>query len=703
MHTLIQVLRWVLPTLVLAFLASPADAQSFLQDEPIQVHASLHLDPPTPQAGKPFTAVLRLKMEPGWHTYWQFGGDSGLPTSIQWMLPEGYKAGPIFWPLPVVHPSEGDQLTYIYEKEVLLFTEITPPPVSTPDTLKASVRWLACNETCIPGNAEVSVKSGAPEAALPAELLQNWRSQLPQSSPPPFSASWTRTTQAITVALGNIPADAKVELLPIPPKGTPAGHPALEPASGSVRTVRIPLENPPGDASWSALVTLQTPGAGRQGWVISESPSVSSAAAGNAVPPAAAVPSPTSVPGTAQSLPGMLLAAFLGGLLLNLMPCVLPVIALKIFGFVQQAGESPRQVFRLGLAFVAGVFCFFLLLAGLVVGFQAAGQGLTWGFQFQDSRILAGLVTLVLLFALSLFGVFEITLDSSTATSLDRLSRREGLSGAFLHGLFTTLLGTSCTAPLLGSVLGYAFTQKAPVVFAVFCTIACGMSLPYFLLTWKPAWMRFLPKPGAWMERLKQFMGFVMLAVVVWLLGVFGQSHGATGSNLLLGFLLVLALCAWCFGHTRSLLIRLILALAIAAGWKTLLLPALESKSAPAPLAVAGGIPWQPFSIDALEKARAEGQAVFVDFTADWCLNCKYNERFVLETDAVRAALKNKKVVTLKADWTNKDPEITAQLKSFGRVGVPAYVLYPLKKESPPQLLPEILTQTLLLDALGKL
>ncbi|MEY5010083.1 MAG: hypothetical protein RLZZ253_1222, partial [Verrucomicrobiota bacterium] len=581
MQTLIRVVRWILPTLLLAFLVAPACGQGFLQDEPSHVQASLHLDPPAPKAGQPFTAILRLRMEPGWHTYWQFGGDSGLPTSIQWTLPEGYKTGPIQWPLPSAHPSDGDQLTYVYEKEVLLFTEIIPAPGSTLETLKASVRWLACNETCIPGNAEVSAKSGSPEAPLPADVLEAWRSQLPLSTPPPFSAAWSRTAQAITVALQNVPDGAKLELFPIPPKGTPAGHPAPDPASGVVRTIRIPLENPPGESPWSALVTLQAPGAPRQGWVISESPSIPGPKAETGAPGAAVAPGPVNLSGTAQSLPGMLLAAFLGGLVLNLMPCVLPVIALKIFGFVQQAGESPKRVFRLGIAFVAGVFCFFLLLAGLVVGFQAAGHGLTWGFQFQDSRILAGLVALVLLFGLSLFGVFEITLDSGTATSLDRLTRREGVSGAFFHGLFTTLLGTSCTAPLLGSVLGYAFTQKAPVVFAVFGTIAAGMSLPYFLLTWKPAWMRFLPKPGAWMERLKQFMGFVMLAVVVWLLGVFGQSHGADGANLLLGFLLVLALCAWCFGSTRSLLARLGRHRREQAGWARRLRPGVRLAELP--------------------------------------------------------------------------------------------------------------------------
>jgi thiol:disulfide interchange protein/DsbC/DsbD-like thiol-disulfide interchange protein len=698
MAFILPVLRWILPTLVLAFLIPEANAQGFLQDDPTQVHPSLHLDPPKPAPGKPFTALLRLKMEKGWHTYWRFGGDSGMPTAIEWTLPEGYQAGPILWPLPQVHPSEGDQLTYVYENEVLLFTEITPPPQSTepPTTIRAKVRWLACNETCIPGNAELSIQPGSPEAALDPDLIQSWRAQLPLSSPPPFQTTWSRSPQALIVTLKNLPENAKLELLPIPPKGTPAGHPTFSSDAGSVRTVQIPVETAPGDSPWAALITLQTAGTPRQGWIVAESTPGSAATQTEGVLPPPA-------PNARESLLAVLLSAFLGGLLLNLMPCVLPVIALKIFGFVQQAGEAPRQVFRLGLAFVAGVFCFFLLLAGLVVGFQAAGHGLTWGFQFQDSRILAGLLALVLLFALSMFGVFEITLGSDTATSLDRLARKEGLPGAFVHGLFTTLLGTSCTAPLLGPVLGFAFTQNAPVVFAVFCTIAAGMSLPYFLLTWKPAWMRFLPKPGLWMERLKQFMGFVLLGVVVWLLGVFGQSHGATGANYLLAFLLLLGLCAWIYGVTRSLLVRCTLIVLLVGGWKLFLTPALHSEAAPTALAHAGGIPWEPFSTATLEKAQAEQKAVFVDFTAEWCLNCKYNERYVLETDAVRAALKNKNVLSLKADWTQRDPEITALLKKFGRVGVPAYVLYSPKKDVAPVLLPEILTQSILLDALEKL
>ncbi len=705
-------LGWIISLLgciLLALTPPPIRAQGFAIQETTQVHPSLHFFPDHPAAGSPFTAVVRLRMDPGWHTYWEFGGDSGMPTSIEWQLPEGYKSAPIQWPLPQVHPSEGDQLTYVYENEVLLFTEITPPPAAaapsqTPVTLSARVRWLACKETCIPGQGNVSATVGSPDAAIDPALLAKWRAQLPQNSPPPFKIRWDKTSKHIALSLEGVAKDAAVEFLPLPPPGLSAGHPEpLPPTPLSSHSARFSLEGTPEDnRPWRALVIVSAPGSERKGWTVSDSnPAKNSEASENS----ATSPGQTSVPPTApQNLFAILWAAFLGGLLLNLMPCVLPVIALKIFGFVQQAGESPKKVFHLGIAFVAGVFTFFLLLAALVSGFQAAGHGLTWGFQFQDSRILAALIVLVLVFALSMFGVFEITLNSDTSTTMDKWARKEGYAGAFVHGLFTTLLGTSCTAPLLGPVLGFAFTQSAPVIFSVFGMIASGMSLPYFLLTWKPAWMRFLPKPGMWMERLKQFMGFVLLAVVLWLVGVFGDTHGSGGSTLLSGFLLVVALCAWIYGTRRGPLSWVWILLLLIAGWQGLLSTALK-QTAPSSTTAAQqeGIAWENFSPQALENGLANGTPVFIDFTAKWCLNCKYNERFVLETEPVRTALRKHRVLPLKADWTHKDPEITALLQKFGRVGVPAYVLYPGSPHSEPKVLPEILTQTLVLEALDRL
>jgi thiol:disulfide interchange protein DsbD len=388
------------------------------------------------------------------------------------------------------------------------------------------------------------------------------------------------------------------------------------------------------------------------------------------------------------------------------MPCVLPVIALKIFGFVQQAGEHPRRVFHLGLAFVAGVFAFFLGLATLIAVLHSNGIRLNWGFQFQHPRIFVGLIALVFMFGLNLLGVFEITLSGGTASKLSELSSREGYGGAFFHGLFTTLLGTSCTAPFLGAALGAAFAAPTYVVYLIFTAIAAGMSLPYFLLTAKPAWMRFLPKPGTWMERLKQLVGFVMLAVVVWLLSVLGQSRGLDPLIAVSSFLLVLALACWIYGAFGSRFTSWLAILVVLAGGYFVFLrgkldaarPQMEASATNDPK----GISWQPWTAQRVADAVKNGQPVFIDFTAEWCLNCKANEKFVLNTQSVKAALKEKNVLTLKADWTNEDPAITAVLAKYGRAGVPAYLLYP-GNGAEPTLFPEILTQSVMLDELGKL
>ncbi|MDB6175580.1 MAG: dsbD [Chthoniobacteraceae bacterium] len=700
------------PVLIVLFsflaLCLPARAQLFSGEE--KVTPSLIADTTAVVAGKPFTAGVRLKMKSGWHTYWQFGGSSGAPTRISWQLPEGFKASPIQWPLPTARVDEGE-LTYIYENDVLLLVEITPPaqlPSTGSISLKANLHWLVCEKLCVPGEGDVSLDLPVAAEAAPAnaELFAQWRAQLPKSTPFPFALQWETGAKEIKARLSGLPKEFKAEFFPLPGEAQ-VGQPAIsEPAADGSRVITIPVE---GDTKgFKGVLATQKDGAPRESWAVSRTDSA-------VVAPAAAAPAAVAVPSSTQSaiatraatpgLLGILWAAFLGGLILNLMPCVLPVIALKIFGFVQQAGEEPRRVFRLGLAFVAGVFTFFLCLAALVVGFQAAGHGLTWGFQFQNPYILAALIGVVFVFALSMFGVFEIILGSDTATALDSLSRKDGYSGAFAHGMFTTLLGTSCTAPFLGGVLGYAFVQPAHVVILIFAVVAAGMSLPYFLLTWQPAWMRFLPKPGAWMERMKQFMGFVLLGVALWLLSVLGATGGTNAIVATTAFLLVLGVACWIYGFARGIVAKIIVLALVIAGWFFILKGQLDSKPVQnngQAQNVEGGIPWQSFSDEKLMAAVQRGEPVFIDFTADWCLNCKYNERVVIETEPVRAAFKEKKIVALKADWTNGDKKITEMLKRFGRVGVPAYLYYPGNGSESPVVLPEILTQTSLLHTLSQ-
>ena len=327
-----------------------------------------------------------------------------------------------------------------------------------------------------------------------------------------------------------------------------------------------------------------------------------------------------------------LLFAFLGGIILNIMPCVLPVITIKIYGFISQAGQSRARILQLGIAYCAGVFAWFLGLATLIVLF-----GLNWSFQFQSKAFILAMLVICLLFGLNLLGLFEFMLPGSLNSKLAALSSKEGLGGAFMHGVFATLLGSACTAPLLGPAIGFALAQPPPVVFAIFAAIAAGMAHPYFLLTLNPGWLRFLPKPGLWMVRVKQAMGLLVLATAAWF-----------------GFILFQQITA----------------------------------------------KFDPFP-QRLETALKSGKIVFVDFTAEWCINCKVNEKAVINSTAVQNAFKEDGVLFLKADWTNGNPEITSLLKRFGRAGVPLYVIYPAGEPGQPVVLPELLTQQIVLDGLA--
>jgi len=655
--------------------------------------------------GKPFTVGILFIIADGWHTYWQSSGDSGAPPTVEWQLPPGFKAGPLQFPLPTVHVDDGDLLTYIYEREVMFLTEITPPNDLAGDkvSLKANLKWLVCEKTCIPadGRAELALPVSAQAKPANGETFARWRALLPKNEPPPFKVQWESKPQQFVLHIDGVPADAKLEFFPLAPGGEiTMGHPSTA-GSGTNRTITVPFEGTANNVVWRGVLGQERAGK-REGWLIASG-------AQSAAPPAtttkhALAPAPGAPSSRTESLLSLLAFAFLGGLILNLMPCVLPVIALKIFGFVKQAGESRERIFQLGLAFTAGIFSFFLGLAVVVAVFQSAGHGLSWGFQFHNPYILLTLIALVFVFALSLFGVFEITLGGETATRLDALGRRDGPAGAFAQGLFTTLLGTSCTAPFLGPVLGFAFAQPPHIIFLVFAVIAAGMALPYLLLTWQPAWMRFLPKPGAWMERLKQFMGFILMAVAIWLLGVLAESRGVTAASGATAFLLALGLACWIYGMMKNRVISWILVMLIVAGaWLIFVHGTVTAAPARSEFQTDArdGIAWEKFSPERIDQALQAGQPVFIDFTADWCLNCKYNERFVINTDRVKAALAEKKVVMLKADWTNGDPAITEWLKKFNRIGVPVYVIY-TSPDEPPAVLPEILTQNILLQALSR-
>ena len=658
------------------------------------VDASLVFDASMPLVpGEPFTAIIVLDLKPGWHTYWLYPGDSGIPPKVVWHLPAGWKAGPLEFSIPNQFSEPGDMIIYGYEKRQLLKAVITPPkeiPKDQPIELKASVSWLACKELCVPGSAEVGCQIAGPTSEvvkwLSSYVAEGEWPQAGTAGSPSFELSISgKGTNRMVSFTGQ--RGATYELYPDPPDGTTVGHVTRlvsQGESGPAVVFSVPWD---GTAPFRALL-VETSGDSRSAWWIPEQ-GKRHAASLNSVPTKIAL--------------GVLLAAlfsgFLGGLILNLMPCVLPVISLKLFSFISQAGESPRRILLHGVSFASGIFTWFLGLAILVIALKAGGSQVTWGaFQFQNPLFVVGLSVLVFLFALNLFGLFEITLPGSATNSLDQATHCGGYGGSFFQGLFATLLATPCTAPFLGSALGFAFGQSSLVILAMFASVSLGMSLPYLLLSARPGWRKWIPKPGAWMERLKQFMGFPLLATNLWLIWVLQNQRGTDAALTLLALFLVLGFFAWLFGILEGgvsragafyrwlILLVSLAAIGVAAQRIRVAEPSAISTSTPNE-----GISWIPYSVTALDALRADGKPVLLDFTASWCLTCQFNERTAINVPTVRELMKEKGIIAMKGDWTNADPSITAALKSFGRVGVPLVVFYPAGKNSEPMVLPELL------------
>jgi thiol:disulfide interchange protein len=669
------------------------------------VQASLLADVSAVVPGKPFTVGVLLRMVPHWHTYWKFPGDAGLPTEMKWNLPAGWKVSEIQWPIPLRLTEPGDIQIYGYHDEVLLMQEVTPPASLTESAvqLAGEASWLVCEKICIPGSANLKLDLPVATQNAPAndETFSRYRRSIPQPWPDPkvASANWKRNGAELQLtvenaALSNYPA---TEFYPLPDEKVVVGHPRTERGADGKITFRIPIETQ--DRNVAALNGIVVFGqaenaAERNAWSLTGSAPVATVSA--------------SAPTSSGSLAKFLLFGFLGGFILNLMPCVLPVISLKIFGFIQHAGQDRRRILRSGLAFVAGIFAWFIGLALLLIALKSAGREITWAFQFTNPYFVLAMSAVVLVFALNLFGVFEISLPQFANRSLLGWTSREGDAGAFFQGVFATVLATPCTAPFLGPALGFAFTQSGWIILLMFLAVAAGMSSPYLVLSAQPAWMRLLPRPGPWMLRVKQLMGFLLLATLLFLLWVLGAERGVDAIIWASCFLLALSLACWMKGAfvvptasaaARLVSIALILLLVLGSGYYFIGEKFRATKLMTASAAEPAEGDWIPFTPQRLERELKQGRAVFVDFTAAWCLTCKFNEATVLESAAVREAFQRRGIVKIKADWTNADPAITKILKQFGRPGVPMYVLYP-GNNAEPILFPELLTQNLVLEKL---
>ena len=707
-----------------AWLALPAWAQS---DPAVvvtpQVRAELvALAPEGVEPGKPLWLGLSLTHKPEWHTYWKNAGDSGMPTELQWTLPPGVMAGDIAWPLPKKIPI-GHLANYGYEGTVLLPVPLIITPEYKPGVLadaldvKLKATWLVCRKECIPQDGEFALKIPLRSStALNGAAFDAALKSQPADVAGAHQVALKDDGKRLAVRVAGLPADVRgqpLELFPESPgvvvtAATPAkpGEPVgarswSQHWDGDVWTADVPVSPERADSPEKMTLVLV---AGERGWRAEApvagawpalalpagvSPALEAAlkananAGANAPPPAA----PTAVPAT--TFVWALLGALIGGLVLNLMPCVFPVLAIKVLGFTQHADD--RRAHRTsGLAYTAGVVLSFLALGALMLALRAAGQQLGWGFQLQSPAVVAALTVLFTVIGLNLAGVFEF--GSFLPSRLATLEARNPVANSFLTGMLAVAVASPCTAPFMGASLGLAVGLPAPQALLIFAAIGLGMALPYLAASWWPAVARLLPKPGAWMDTFRKFMAFPMFGTAVWLLWVLGQQTGIDGAGALLALLVVLALVLWALGLTGRT--RIVLAsFSIAAG--ALLASAfgpnvIKMAEAATPVAETPGARWQPWSAERVQTALGAGQPVFVDFTAAWCVTCQYNKSTTLAKTEVLGDFAAKQVALLRADWTRRDPHITAALAQLGRSGVPVYVLYAPGKA--PVVMTEILT-----------
>jgi len=657
-------------------------------------------------AGKPVALGLLIRHQPHWHTYWKNPGDSGLPTTLEWQLPAGFEAGPIEWPTPSRLPL-GPLMNYGYEGTLLLPVALTVPPDFAADTLDLRLRaeWLVCKDVCIPESGEFALQLPARAAtAAHAAAFAAARAAVPAPLPQAQGRARVDGT-ALALRVEGLPAAWQGRELSFFPETPGVIQNAAKPVAqweGAAWVAQVPLdpqraESPtqmpavftvPGEAAGVQL-TLAVKGA----W-----PAVGGSAAPVAAVDAAAAPAAPAAPiGLALALA----FAVVGGMLLNLMPCVFPVLSLKVLGFARHAGER-RALLAGGLAYTVGVVASFVALAGLLLALRAGGEQLGWGFQLQSPWVVAGLALLFTLIGLNLAGMFEF--GSLLPDRVATLQLRHPLLDSLLTGVLAVAVAAPCTAPFMGASLGLAVTLPTVQALAVFAALGFGMALPYLAASAWPAVARALPRPGPWMATFKGLMAFPMFATVVWLVWVLGQQVGIDGAAALLGTLVALAFLVWAIGgagHSRAVRAALgtlgAVLLAAALVWTA---PALRSELAAAP--AAADATWQAWSPERVARAQAEGQAVFVDFTAAWCVTCQFNKRTTLASDAVMADFAARRVLLLRADWTRRDAAITAELTRLGRSGVPVYALY-APGAATPRLLGEILSVAEVRGALAAL
>lgn len=642
------------------------------------------------QPGQKLLLALEQRIAPHWHTYWINPGDSGQATSIDWSLPPGAKAGPIQWPTPE-RIDIGPLSNYGYSDQVLLLSEVQLPADLKPGAtvrLSASVSWLVCKDVCIPQEAELALNLPvAAEAVASAEasLIERTKAALPGAAPWPVQV--VQASEGLRISW---PADADEKPSAQFFAGTwgqvrHASAQVLQREGSQWRLLVKPGETPLklGERLDGLLVLGE--GAERRGYQLSSllaaAPSSSSAASGAE---------------TGLGLLPAILAALVGGLVLNLMPCVFPVLSIKAFSLVQQAHGEAREARQHGLAYTAGVLASFAVLAGVLIALRAAGGEIGWGLQFQSPLFVLGVAWLLFGLGLSLSGLLDI--GASLGGLGSGLASKAGLAGSFFSGVLAAVVATPCTAPFMGAAIAFALAQPAGELLAVFLSLGLGLALPYLLLSWWPALQRLMPRPGAWMNVLKQGLAFPLYGAAIWLTWVLAQQQGPQGVLLALSGMALIALAAWLHGISRAAAPRWKLAGGVSAA-ASLVLAVVLASSLQAPSAQSAVTQnYEAYTPERLAALRAEGKPVFINLTAAWCISCLVNERVALSSAEVRNAFAEQGISYLKGDWTHQDPKISALLAEHGRSGVPLYLFYAPGAEA--QVLPQLLTPGIVLDAL---
>jgi thiol:disulfide interchange protein DsbD len=651
--------------------------------------------------GQSVWVALELDIREGWHTYWRNPGDSGLPTSLSWKLPAGFSAGDIVWATP--HRFEvGPLVNYGYAKHAVHLVQISAPKdlsVGTPITLTAKASWLVCADVCIPEDAELSVKlptsMQAPGADPAAQnLFAQARAELPASAP--AAARLIFKGGQMQIELGQdwgatLPQIKSLEFFPYAEGSIdyPAPQVLTRGADGLTLTLK-PGYQPPKDGPVRGILLATEDSGGEQIRVPIEIAATLAGAARVSTPRA---PAPATEP--ERPLATLLMFALMGGLILNLMPCVFPVLSIKALSVMEQAKTHPGAVRVKGLVFAAGVVSSMLVLAASLLVLRAGGEQLGWGFQLQSPLFVTLLVYLLLAVGLNLSGVFEV--GGGLAGVGDNLTQGDSYSASFFTGVLATLVATPCSAPFMAPAVGAALTQSALRALLIFTFLGIGIALPFVLLSFSPGMRRILPKPGAWMDTLKQVFAFPVYATAAWLLWVVAQETSPFGLGAALAGTILVALAAWSYqkSHaTRGGARVTVIATALLALLAALVLPVkFGASAAPATHAAAASDgDWQPYSRAKLEEITRSGKPLLVNYTASWCLTCMVNERNAFTDEAVQAVFKSKHVTLMKGDWTNRDPAITAALAEFGRAGVPLYVVYNGSPGAKPQVLPQLLT-----------